>query len=275
MEFDKLSKIDFNLNRLLGKKNPFQFRSDLSFQVLENGTYAISFRDSSDKLYYLAFFDSEWTLKKTISLPVQTESGGLRMYKYKNTILVSNSSDWCNRIMVVDESFELKSKDLEQDDEILGITANEKYIFCLMNSSTINFHDWNLELISSFTPASQDENMPFCVPSEISQLEIVDAKFVFKYENKIRIFDEDGRLLNECSITYDEFLVNHAKSQLVVWNREAHMVSCLSYTGQLLGEISLQEIGNDNLSLCFDETGEFLFVDLKNFIVHKVNSVYD
>jgi hypothetical protein len=266
--FEKLIKTEFNLNKLLPKKTPFQFRSDLNFQILENGNYIISFKDSIDKLYHLAIFNSSFTLIKSIDLPLQTEGVGLKMFKFKNKILISNSNNWCNRLIVIDEDLVVKTKDFEQDDEVLSLTANENYIFCLLGSSVINFHDWNLEFINSFTP-SLDENLPFCVPTDISQLEIIDGKFVFKFENKIRIFDEDGRMLNETFITYDDFLVNHTKNQIVIWNRETHKIFYLDSNGSTLSEIRLHDFSNDNLNLYFDSLGNHLFVDLKNFLIFK------
>lgn len=265
--FGKLVKTDFNLNKLLEKNSPFQYRSDLNFQILENGNYAIAFKDSNDKLYHLAIFSSSFHLIKSISLPLQAESG-LKMFKYKNKILISNSSNWCNRLIIVDEDLELKSKDFEQDDEVLSLAANENYIFCLLGSSVINFHDWSLEFINSFTP-SLDENLPFCVPTDISQLEIVDAKFVFKFENKIRIFDEDGRLLNETFITYDDIMINHSKNQIVIWNRDTHKLFYFDSNGSSISETCLQEFNNDNLNLFFDSLGNHVFVDLKNFFMFK------
>ena len=268
LSFGKLSKTDFNLNKLLEKKTPFQFRSDLNFQVLDNGNYAITFKDSNDKLYYLSIFSANFTLIKTINLPLQSDSSMIRMFNHKNNVLISNSSNWCNRLIVIDESFELKSKDFEQDDEVLSVTANENYIFCLLSSSNINFHDWNLEFINSFTP-SLDENLPFCVPTDISQLEIVDGKFIFKFENKIRIFDEDGRLLNETFITYDEFIVNRSKNQIAFWNREVQKIVFLDASGNSLNQTFLQDFSNENLILIFDNFGNQLFVDLKNFLLFK------
>jgi hypothetical protein len=184
ISFEALTKIDFNLNKLIEKKTPFQFRSDVCLQVLDSGSYACTYRDSSDKLYYLAVFSSDLkTLIKNICLPLQqqqstesvtntTTTNTPRLFKHKSKLLIGHSSsNWCNRLITIDttsSSFAITSKDFEQqqDDQILWITASDRYIFCLLASSNIACHCWSdLTLVSSFTP-SLDESLPFCIPTK-------------------------------------------------------------------------------------------------------------
>jgi hypothetical protein len=276
LDFNKMNRVDFNLNSLVENKHPF--KSDVEFQVLENGNYVIAYRNISDSFNDLIVVEPNFNILKSINLPVTDFS---RIFKFKNRILIRNriytrEFIQIDTLVAIGEDFALKTISFQQNDKILYVTANERYIFCLLDrSNQICFYNWNLEIINSFTPNNALPQCAFNLPiaAKVNQLEIVDENyFLFKYDNKLRFFNENGKLLNECLVTVDNVVVNQTRKQIVVWNKKINKLIVLGSRGEMLSEINLLNFSNEdlNLNLFIDNMGNYLFVDLEYSVLFKL-----
>ena len=111
------------------------------------------------------------------------------------------------------------------------------------------------------------------IAAKVNQLEIVDENyFLFKYDNKLRFFNENGKLLNECLVTVDNVVVNQTRKQIVVWNKKINKLIVLGSRGEMLSEINLLNFSNEdlNLNLFIDNMGNYLFVDLEYSVLFKL-----
>lgn len=277
LDFNKMNRMDFNLNNLVANKHPF--KSDVEFQVLENGNYVIAYRNISDSFNDIIIVEPNFNILKCIHLPITDFS---RIFKFKNRIIIRNriytrEFVQIDTLVAINEEFAVKTISFQQNDKILYVTANEKYIFCLLDrSNQICFYNWNLEVINSFTPNNTSSpqcafNLP--IAAKVNQLEIIDENnFLFKYDNKLRFFNENGKFLNECVVTIDNVVVNQSKKQIIVWNKKMNRIIVLGSRGEVLCEINLFNFSNEdlNLSLFLDNFGNYVFVDLEYAVLYKL-----
>ena len=282
--------MDFNLNNIVDNWHPF--KRDIQFEILDNGNYVISYRNVADYLTDLVVLDPSFKLLFPINLDnIEWKFVGiyrLKLFKYKNKIIVSFQNplrfSYSKLVLInLENPTSFSKMDIQTlqfqtsiFNETIYLTCDQKYIYCLEEKyPKIHVISWqSLSEVATYSTSTQ-EHLPYFIPkgSKVEQIEFVDNKFVFRHEDKMKIFENGKILLN--AINVESISINHGTNQIVLWDQTKKQLTYLNSNGNVLcvkENISLENCQNCKLKVYFDKLNNPFFVDLEHAFLYKLTS---
>jgi len=233
--------------------------------MLENGNHVVVYVDKASRVL-IGLFDRNFSLLKEASF--QTPSGYyqyLKLYSYKNILIVQSHNGNSYNIKVLDQDLNMQAFLIKN--ALSPITFNNDNIISL-EASNLFFYNYGLTLKMQIV-LNNIQSESYLSPT-ITQIECLKNKLFLKDSSKIRVLDLENMNLSLLpnQIIERRFFIDSKHNYVITVDDDLKRIHYYMLNGYQCYQDEPEDYPAD-LEACFSQRNGFSFYDAKTGVIYK------